>query len=218
MDDLHRALDKLECAPELRAVVVYGEGRSFSSGIDLKARQAGELQIDWFRRFDEGVRRLEQLDAITIAKVRGHCMGGGLQVALGCDLRIAAPDASFGLPAVLEALIPGLGVYRLPRFIGLGRARRMVLTGEMVPAEEALRIGLVDWIVPGEQLEDRTESLISELLKGSSVSKTLAKKLVTDSFDSTFEEALTTYLDYQQISIASEEHKQAMQAYRARMK
>jgi len=94
----------------------------------------------------------------------------------------------------------------------------MVLTGEMVPAEEALRIGLVDWIVPGEQLEDRTESLISELLKGSSVSKTLAKKLVTDSFDSTFEEALTTYLDYQQISIASEEHKQAMQAYRARMK
>ncbi len=124
--DFHAALDDLEKNRDVRAVIVTGAGRAFSSGIDLKALAAGEIHLDWFRSFDEVMRRLEQLDALTVAKIRGYAIGGGLQVALACDLRVAANDARFGLPAVLEALIPGMGTYRLPRFIGLGRARRMI--------------------------------------------------------------------------------------------
>jgi enoyl-CoA hydratase/carnithine racemase len=218
VNDFCCVLDELEGAKDVRAVIVRGEGRAFSTGIDLKALAAGELQLDWFRRFDESVRRLERLDAITIAKIHGYCMGGGLQIALGCDLRISTPEATFGLPAVLEALIPGMGTYRLPRFIGLGRARRMVLSGEMISAEEALRIGLVDWVVPAGGLDEKTESVIGDLLKGSAVAQKYSKKLVTDSFDSTFEKAFSSYLDYQQLTISSEQHKNAMDAYRARKK
>jgi enoyl-CoA hydratase/carnithine racemase len=216
--DFHAALDELEKSPEIQAVIVTGRGRSFSSGVDLRALSAGELKIDWFRSFDEAMRRLEQLDALTVAKIRGYAIGGGLQIALACDLRVATPDAKFGLPAVMEALIPGMGTYRLPRFIGLGRARRMAITGELIGAEEALRIGLIDWVVPDDKLDETIAALIANVLKGGPTARAYTKKLVTGAFKSTFDEAFATYLDYQQRSITSEDHKQAMAEYRARKK
>ena len=218
VEDLHDVLSELEAAQDLRAVVVSGKGSSFSTGIDLKSLSAGELQIDWFRRFDEAMRRMELLNVLTIAKIRGYAIGGGLQVALACDLRIATSNARLGLPAVLEALIPGMGTYRLPRFIGLGRARRMVLTGELISAEEALQIGLVDWVVPDDKLEETTENVMAELLKGSAVAQSFSKKLVTASFESSFEEAFSAYLECQQRALESEEHRKAMQDYGARRK
>ena len=94
----------------------------------------------------------------------------------------------------------------------------MVLTGEMIPAEEALRIGLVDWVVPQDKLSETVENRVAELLKGSATAQSLSKKLVTSSFHMSFEEALSTCLDYQRQSLASEEHKTAMQDYRSRKK
>lgn len=214
--DFHAALDTLEKSDDIRAVVVTGAGRSFSSGIDLKALSAGEIEIDWFRSFDQAVRRLEQLDALTVAKIRGYAIGGGLQIALACDLRVAAPDTKVGLPAVMESLIPGMGTYRLPRFIGLGRARRLVLTGELIGAEEALRIGLLDWVVPEEKLAETVESVIAEVLKGSATAQAYSKKLVTAAFESDFDAAFETYLDYQERSLRSEDHRRAMEKYRKR--
>jgi enoyl-CoA hydratase/carnithine racemase len=214
--DFHAVLDELEAASDLRAVVVTGQGRAFSSGIDLKALSLGEQKIDWFRCFDEAIRRLEQLEALTVAKIRGYAIGGGLQVALGCDLRIATPEARFGLPAVLEALIPGMGTYRLARFIGLGRARRLVLTGELIAADEALRIGLVDWVVPEAELDQTLESVMAGTLAGSATARGFAKKLVTSSFESPYEEAFSTYLEYQQRALLSRDHQEAMAEYRRR--
>jgi enoyl-CoA hydratase/carnithine racemase len=218
MHDFHAALDELEESPEIRAVVVSGVGRCFSTGIDLKALSTGEIGMDWFRSFDDAVRRLEQLNALTVAKIRGYAIGGGLQVALGCDLRIASPDARLGLPAVMEALIPGMGTYRLPRFIGLGRARRMVLTGELIGAQDALQIGLLDWVVDDEKLNETVESVIAGVLKGSPTAQTLSKRLVTSSFESTFDEALGKYLEYQGQSLRSPDHAKAMAEYRDRKK
>ena len=214
--DFHAALDDLEKSSDIRAVIVTGQGRSFSSGVDLRALSAGELKIDWFRSFDEAMRRLEQLDALTVAKIRGYAIGGGLQVALACDLRLAAPDAKLGLPAVMEALIPGMGTYRLPRFIGLGRARRMVLTGELIGAEEALRIGLVDWMVPDEKLDETVLSVIAGVVKGGPTARIFSKKLVTAAFESDFDSAFTKYLGYQERSLRSDDHQQAMAEYRNR--
>lgn len=214
--DFHACLDELEAAKDVAAVIVSGRGRAFSSGIDLKALAAGELKIDWFRSFDEAIRRLEQLDALTVAKIRGYAIGGGLQVTLGCDLRVATPETRFGLPAVLEALIPGMGTYRLPRFIGLGRARRMVMTGELISADEALSIGLIDWVSPEEKLTETVESVIAGTLKGSATARRFAKRLVTASFESTFDEAFSAYLDYQQQGLLSDDHKAAMAEYRRR--
>jgi len=214
--DLHATLDELEKADDVSAVILSGAGRSFSSGVDLNALSRGELKIDWFRSFDQAMRRIEQLDALTVAKIRGCAIGGGLQLTLACDLRVATPDARFGLPAVLEALIPGMGTYRLPRFVGLGRARRMALTGELIPADEALRIGLVDWVVPEEQLTETIDSLIAKMLKGSATARGFTKKLVTSSFESSYDEAFSKYLEYQELSLRSNDHAQAMEEYRRR--
>ena len=212
----HAALDQIERDAAIRAVVVSGQGRAFSSGVDLGALSRGELGIDWFRSFDEAMRRLEMLDALTVAKIRGYAIGGGLQIALACDLRIGAPDAKLGLPAVMEALIPGMGTYRLPRFVGLGRARRLVLTGELIDAEEALRIGLLDWVVPEDELDKKVESVVSEVRKGSPAAQALSKKLVTAAFESDFDSAFSKYLDYQQRALDSQDYERAMSAYRNR--
>ncbi|HEY6272795.1 MAG TPA: enoyl-CoA hydratase/isomerase family protein [Terriglobales bacterium] len=217
-DDFHAALDELETSSDVRAVVVTGKGRAFSSGVDLRALSAGELKIAWFRRFDEGLRRLEQLDALTVAKIRGYALGGGLQVALACDLRIAAEGTRLGLPAVLEALIPGMGTYRLSRFIGLGRARRLVLSGELIAADEALRIGLVDWVVPDENLNEKVESVITSVAKGSAIARGYSKKLVTSSFETDYQDQFTKYLEYQSECLRSPEHKATMAEYRGRQK
>lgn len=218
VNEFHRSLDELEAASDLKAVIVSGAGRSFCSGIDLKELSSGQIRIDWFRRTDEAVRRLECLNALTIAKIRGYALGGGLQIALACDFRISTPDAQLGLPAVLEALIPGMGTYRLPRFIGLGRARRMVLTGELVQGSEALRIGLVDWVVADDELDQRAQALAEMALRGSSTVRGFAKKLVTSSFEYGYDQAFETYLKYQQQSLDSEDHRRTMMEYRQRKK
>jgi enoyl-CoA hydratase/carnithine racemase len=214
----HRALDEFEKNRQTRAVIVRGEGRSFSSGVDLNALSAGELGIDWFRAFDEAMRRLEQLDCLTVARIHGYALGGGLQIALACDLRVASSDAKLGLPAVMESLIPGMGTYRLPRFIGLGRARRLVLTGELVDACEAERIGLVDWVVPDSELDEKVRRVIAGVLKGASVAQEFSKKLVTRAFESDFDDSLSLYLEYQKVALGSEEHRRAMAEYRVRKK
>jgi enoyl-CoA hydratase/carnithine racemase len=214
----HHALDQLEKNKDTRAVIVRGAGKSFSSGVDLKALSAGELGVEWFRAFDEAMRRLELLDALTVAKIRGYALGGGLQIALACDLRIASPDAKLGLPAVMEALIPGMGTYRLPRFIGLGRARRLALTGELLDAEEARQMGLLDWVVPDDQLDEKTRTVIAGALKGSDGARAFSKKLMNRAFESEFDDSLSLYLEYQKVLLNSAEHVHAMSEYRARKK
>ena len=212
--DLFHAALEVDENPAVRCVVVTGAGRAFSSGIDLNALAAGELKLDWFRHFDEALRRLEQLDALTVARIRGYALGGGLQIALACDLRISTPESRFGLPAVLEALIPGMGTYRLPRFIGLGRARRLVMTGELIGAEEAERIGLIDWIVPEEKLDQMVQTMITDVMSGSAAARLYAKRLVTASFESTFDAAFAKYLEYQAECLLSPDHKLAMAQFR----
>ena len=214
MDDLHAALDEVERAGALRAVIVSGRGRAFSTGIDLKALSAGEIQIGWFRLWEDAMRRIEMLQPVTIARVHGYALGGGLQVALACDLRVVSDDAQFGLPAVLEALIPGTGTYRLPRFIGLGRARRMILTGETVGAQEALEIGLADWVVPVAQLVEQTERVVKGVLEGSRTAQCLSKRLATMSFETPMNTFCDLYVEYQGQAIRSADHEAAMERLR----
>src|SRR5262249_7834001 len=209
--ELHAVLDELYASKEIRAVIVTGRGRAFSSGVDLKALANGELGIEWFRSFDEAMLRIERLDALTVAKIRGYAIGGGLQVAMACDLRVATPETRFGLPAVMEALIPGMGTYRLPRFIGLGRARRLALTGELIGAEEAQRIGLIDYVVEEQQLDEKVETLIGGVMKGSAVARGFTKRLLTRAFEQSFHDAMDEYMRLQEEAINSEDHRIAME-------
>lgn len=150
--DLNTAADALAQNNTIRIVIIIGEGRAFSTGIDLKQLAAGEIDMSYHHRWEAALRKFELMDKIVICAINGYCLGGGLQLALACDLRIVAASAQLGLPAVKEGLIPGLGVWRLPRYIGLGRAKRLILSGQLVDAPTAQSIGLIDEVVADTEL------------------------------------------------------------------
>src|SRR5262249_25622507 len=139
--DINAAANALARDGQARIVIITGEGRAFSSGIDLKELSAGEIDMSFHQRWEAALRTFETVDKVVISAITGYCLGGGLQLALACDVRIAAESAQLGLPAVKEGLIPGMGVWRLPRFVGLGRARQLILSGQLLDARAAHAMG-----------------------------------------------------------------------------
>lgn len=216
--DLNTLADAVMLDDSVRVVVVRGAGRAFCSGIDLTALSGGEIGMDFFWGWEEALRKFETMDKIVIAAVHSHCIGGGLQVALACDLRVAREDARFGVTAVKEGIIPGMGMWRIARFAGMGRAKRLVLTAEVVDASTALGWGLVDWVVSAEEFENKVAELCERALSMAWTSTRLAKKLTNMAFDVPFADFAATYFEYQRESILSEEHRHAMAAHRAHEK
>jgi enoyl-CoA hydratase/carnithine racemase len=154
LDELSAALDQLDSAApgDVRAVVVTGAGeRAFSAGSDVKAFEShtGPAGRPHFT-LEEGVfSHLARLPMPTIAAIEGNALGGGLELALACDIRVASERAQLGLPEVRLAVTPGAGgTQRLPRVVGVGRAKELTLTGRIIDAHEAERIGLVSRVVP----------------------------------------------------------------------
>ncbi len=151
VNDLVSATDYL-ARSEARVVIVSGEGRAFCSGLDVKELAQGHLSLEWFATWERGVIALADLPAITIAAVHGYCLGGGLQVALACDLRIASTDAVLSIPAVKEGVVAALGPMRLARIVGAGLAKQLCLLGRRFTAEEALAFGIVMEVMPPANL------------------------------------------------------------------
>lgn len=142
-----QALRELDADPEVRVIAIRGDGaRGFCAGADIKEKRPPESAIEVRRRM-QGARWIEAIDAVqkpVIAAVHGYCMGGGMELALACDIRFAAPDAVFSLPETALGLIPGGGgTQRLARVVGPGRAMDLLLTGERLDARAARDIGLV---------------------------------------------------------------------------
>jgi enoyl-CoA hydratase/carnithine racemase len=175
--DLNALADDLMERREVRVLVVRGAGRAFCSGIDLTALSRSEIEMGFFRGWEAALRKLETMEPVVIAAVHSHCIGGGLQVALAADLRVAREDARFGVTAVKEGIIPGIGMWRLARFAGWGRARRLALTTEVVDAATALDWGLVDWVVPEHEFEPKIAELVERVLSMAWTSTRLTKKL-----------------------------------------
>jgi enoyl-CoA hydratase/carnithine racemase len=122
--DLDRAAARAARDRAARAIIVRGRGRAFCTGIDLAALAGDRLRADWFRRWEVALARIEAIPVATVAAIQGPCLGGGLQITLCCDLRVASDGATFGLSAVRHGIIPGLATYRLPRLIGMERRAR----------------------------------------------------------------------------------------------
>jgi len=166
------------------AVVITGGERLFAAGADIsefggpdEARLVGGAFV----------RALDAVAAIprcVIAAVSGFALGGGCELALACDLRIAAERAKFGQPEILLGVIPGgAGTQRLARLVGSSRAKELILTGRQVGADEALRIGLVNEVVPNESLHERAFALATELAAGAVVAQGLAKRAIDEGLD-----------------------------------
>jgi enoyl-CoA hydratase/carnithine racemase len=167
LDELSEAIDNAKKDPDVKCIIITGTGeRAFSAGADITELQ--KLNSETAKAFSmKGQRVFSKLEALSkpvIATIGGYALGGGLELALACDFRIAADCSVFGCPEAKLGFIPGWGAtQRLPLVVGLSSAKRLIMAGEMIPADEAYRIGLVDKVVSYEKLEVEAEALASKL-------------------------------------------------------
>jgi enoyl-CoA hydratase/carnithine racemase len=208
-EDMLAAAEEVRGDPEIRLVLLTGEGRTFCSGLNLTQLGRGEISNEWFHTCEYAFRSMETMEKPTIAGLQGYCIGGGLQIAIACDVRIAADDAILGLPATREAFIPGMSTYRLPRVIGMAHARHLILSGQNIDADEAYRIGLVNKVVPRAELENELEAWAQSYLEVPLPSLVWSKRLSNSSYDLTFEQFLEEYDRAVDAVISTEEHQAA---------
>jgi enoyl-CoA hydratase/carnithine racemase len=190
LDQLAAAVEDLS-ADLPRAVVVYGGDRVFSAGADIAEFRGAGAGGTTAGRFHTALNALAELPRATIAAICGYALGGGCELALACDFRVAGEGARLGQPEILLGIIPGGGAtQRLPRLIGLARAKDLILSGRHVAAGEARAIGLVDEVVPDASVLERALSLASELGRGAVVAQGLAKRAIEASLTSPLPEGL----------------------------
>jgi enoyl-CoA hydratase/carnithine racemase len=181
--ELHDVAQALTADPP-GAVVVTGGDRIFAAGADISQfggpDEAREITAGFHRALDA----VAAIPRFVIAAVSGYALGGGCELALACDYRIAGERAVFGQPEILLGIIPGGGgTQRLSRLLGPSRAKELMITGRQVKAEEALRIGLADELVPGDELHERAFALAAEVAKGALVAQALTKRAVDEGLD-----------------------------------
>jgi enoyl-CoA hydratase/carnithine racemase len=185
----------------VRCVVVRGAGPMFSSGMDLGSLAALSESPDDLRPFRRAIIEAwnvaEEMTKPTICVIHGACIGGAMELALACDLRVIASDALIGMPEVRVGLIPDVGgSSRLPSVVGLGRAKELIMTGKLIGGEEAERIGLANRVAPAEELDSAVQGLVDELLACAPVAVGLAKRIM----DASAKPALGATLELEVIS------------------
>jgi enoyl-CoA hydratase len=185
LDELDRTLSGLNGSPEIGAIIITGAGKMFAAGADIReisnidcSRSGKELA----GRGQMVFSRIESMDKVVIAAINGlFCLGGGLELAMACHLRIASDRVRLGLPEVTLGIIPGFGgTQRLPRLVGVAKALELILTGERVRAKEALEIGLVNQVVPDSEVLKRARSVAKRIAGMGQVAVRAALKAVLD--------------------------------------
>lgn len=193
VSDLDDAIGEVRSS-SARAVVVTGAPH-FAAGADIAGFQqlmdAGGTGAELGEELSNTLSRLSGLALPVIAAVRGYALGGGLELAMACDLRILGEGAKVGQPEIKLGVVPGAGgTQRLPRLVGAGRARDLIFTGRMVDAAEALSIGIADRVVPDDALDDAAMAWARELAAGPTAAIAIAKALIADAFDLSLREGL----------------------------
>jgi len=212
--DLNTVAEQIAQDQEIRIVAIAGAGRAFCTGIDLKELSAGKIDITYHDRWESALRKFETMEPVVLCLIHGYCLGGGLQLAMACDIRVSTPSAQIGLPAIRESLIPGLGAWRLPRFVGMGRAKQMILSGDNINGTEAQRIGLVDHLVGKEAYRDEFEVYVAKYLRSCSKGSRLAKLVTGRAFDLDYEAFYEEYIKLQAVAMTSYDFHEAEVAYR----
>jgi len=193
LQELRSILDELENDGDVKAIVLTGEGRFFIAGADIKEfTQLTPTDAEALAASGQALfNRMETYSKPIIAAINGACLGGGLELAMACHIRLAAAEAKLGLPELNLGLIPGYGgTQRLPRLVGRGKATQMILTSEMIGGEEAHRIGLVEAVYPLEQLLDEAKRLAMAIAQKSAVTIRLALDAIHTGLVNGFHEGL----------------------------
>ena len=209
-------LDTVARDNEVRAIVVTGAGdKAFVAGADIGEFE-GRTPVDQFRvmKAPSMYDALERIAKPVIAAVNGFCLGGGMELALACDIRIASTSAKFGQPEVNLGIIPGGGgTQRLPRVVGLGSALRLILTGDMIDAAEALRLGLVEEVVAPDQLMTRAMAMAETIASKSPVAVAAAKEATRAALSLPLGEGLKLETALFQLCFASDDKVEGVRAF-----
>jgi 2-(1,2-epoxy-1,2-dihydrophenyl)acetyl-CoA isomerase len=223
MGEIERVLIQLEADTAVRAVVLTGAGRAFSSGGDQK-RDGTTVPASFFdgdpggaliERLNRCVLRMQRLPKPIIGSINGAAAGAGMNIALATDLRIASDTARFGEVFARIGLVPdGGGTYFLPRLVGTAKAMELILLADIIDAQEALRIGLVNRVVPAEQLEQETLKLAERLAQGPTVAYGLAKTGLYQGLDMSLEDVLNMEARNQAIAARTLDRAEGAAAFR----
>jgi enoyl-CoA hydratase/carnithine racemase len=215
---LPEAIRAAEADEAVRVLVLRGAGeRAFCAGADIKefAGTASPVAYRQSRVHDSWIAAFDQARKPILASIQGVCLGGGLEIAVACDIRIAAEDALFGFPETGLGVITGVGgSQRLPRLIGSGAAMDMILTGERIPAPRARDLGLVTRVVPRADLAAATEALAMQLAARPPMAMAFAKEAVRAASDLPLREGLRLESDMMTLLMNTEDRLEAAQAFR----
>ena len=217
VNELRIALEQVAKDDAVRAVVLTGAGeKSFVAGADIAelAKMTPLSGIQVSRQGQDTFRFLETMRKPVIAAVNGFALGGGLELALACHFRVASENAKFGLPEVKLGIIPGYGgTIRLPRVVGRGRALELVLTGEMIDAQEAHRIGLVNRVVSADRLLSESEALLRTILTNGPLAVRACLEAVDAGLDMGVDQALLLEANFFGLLSASEDMREGTKAF-----
>ncbi|MBI4590037.1 MAG: enoyl-CoA hydratase [Candidatus Rokubacteria bacterium] len=217
-EEIVAALDEVEADELARVLIVTGAGEHFCAGGDVKSMQAkshtaaeGRARVESLNRM---VLRLTHFPKPTLAMVDGFAVGAGFNLALACDLIVASDRARFGQVFSKIGLVPdGGGTFFLPRLVGLPKAKELVFTAEIIDAEEAWRLGVVNRVVPGADLRQATLALAQRIAQGPPKVLALAKHLLNRSAEADLSEALDLEAFAQALALSSEDHREGLQAF-----
>ena len=213
--ELDAFVDSLDPATT-RALVITGEGKSFVAGADISemAHLSEAEGLAFGQRGAAVFKKIEDLPFPVIAAVNGFALGGGCELAMACDIRIASAKAKFGQPEVGLGIIPGFsGTYRLPKLVGQGMAKELIYTGKVIAADEALRIGLVGSVVEPEELEGAVDALLAAILKNAPIAVRYAKACINGNYDLSADESIALENHYFAKCFTTEDQKEGMAAF-----
>lgn len=216
LDEFYRVQDAIFEDMDIRVVVLAAQGKLFSAGIDVSVLQNGTPQfaIRYIHKLQEYYNRWEKMPQPIIASVHSTCIGGSIENILSCDIRVSAQSATYSLPEINFGFSPDMGAtQRLTRAVGAGQAKRLIMTGDFISSEEALRIGLVDFVVPDQELADFTRKLAKKIAGKPPLAVGVAKKAVNMAQDT----SLSVGLQFEQLGscflFGTEDFKEGPQAF-----
>ena len=221
LDELQKITDMINEDNNIYGVIITGEGRGFVAGADIVQMRPykSEQGRDYAGYAQDTFNKIEAITKPVIAAVNGFALGGGCELALSCDIRIASEKAVFGQPEVTLGIMPCFGgTQRLPRLIGAGLAKEMIFTGRQVKAEEAKALGLVNKVVPAEELLSSAKEMMKDILKVSPIGVKYAKLSINKGGDMDLMNALELEKDLVGHCFATEDKEIGMEAFLSKQK
>ncbi len=214
--EMEASIDKLKVDKDVRVLIITGEGKAFVAGADIsEMKNFGSKEGQKFGELGSRVfRKIETLPFPVIAAVNGFALGGGCELALACDMRVASEKAKFGQPEVGLGITPGFsGTQRLPRLIGLGKAKELIFTGSIISADEALKIGLVNYVTAPEDLLNKCMELASVIASKAPIAVKYSKEAINIGIESDIDSGIETEIEFFAGCFNTEDQKTGMSSF-----